>query len=287
VPRSIQPSRRLGRMVLVLAFAAVAAALSLTRSDTAGATVTTLKKFTTPGTYTWTVPTGVTNVTFDVYGAKGGDVKEPAIFTVAVGGAGGEARGKFAVHAGEVFEIQVGGQGGAATVGVSTGTGGFNGGVSGDTVGAATHVSGGGGGASDVLIGGRGNGCAAAISCLVFDRIIVAGGGGGGSDSGANGDAGGGSTPAACVRQPPEDATQVCPGALNNICRAGSVEPGFGQGGNCVNSGLGGGGGGWFGGGSYNTGGGGSGYISQLSTSGGFPGGTSTGNGKVTITTTT
>src|ERR1043165_1591045 len=116
----LMSTRRSRRLVAVLAATVVAVAAGAAAvTQSADATVTTLKRFTTPGTYTWTVPTGVTNVTFDVYGARGGGVVEvlpgPTIEPVSDGGTGGEAKGKFAVHAGEVFEIVVGGQGGTTT----------------------------------------------------------------------------------------------------------------------------------------------------------------------------
>src|SRR6478752_9587515 len=92
----------------------VAAALAFFHGGSAGAT--TLKTFATPGSYTWKVPTGVTGVTFDVLGARGGSVLQNSggvVNVISSGGAGGEAKARLAVHAGEVFEIVVGGQGGS------------------------------------------------------------------------------------------------------------------------------------------------------------------------------
>jgi hypothetical protein len=97
--------------------------------------VTTLATFSTPDTYVWTVPTGVTAVTFDVYGASAGSVvKLTRLGTqiVSQGGTGGEAKGRFTVHGGERFEMVVGGHGGSATQGVSGGGAGFNGGGGGE-----------------------------------------------------------------------------------------------------------------------------------------------------------
>ena len=59
-----------------------------TTIETAG---TTIKTFSTPGTYRWTVPTGVPRVTFDVFGASGGNVVS-RLSVVAMGGTCGEAR---------------------------------------------------------------------------------------------------------------------------------------------------------------------------------------------------
>jgi hypothetical protein len=293
---TFMPSRRSRRVALALVVAAVAAATGAAAvTQPADATVTTLKKFTTPGTYTWTVPTGVTNVTFDVYGARGGGVVEvlpgPTIEQVSSGGTGGEAKGKFTVHAGEVFEIVVGGQGVGATLGGSSGGGGFNGGGPSAAQLGDMYTAGGGGG-SDVRIGGRGNSCASSKSCSLDDRLIVGGGGGGGGNfAGSDGRAGGGVAGAGsnCAvadggRQ--QSGAQECGGHAGSASCLSDTNPGrFGIGGTgCENGG--GGGGGWWGGSGLD-GGGGSGYISALSLSGSFPGGTNAGNGKVIITTTT
>jgi hypothetical protein len=282
--------RRAWSRRFVAAVLAVVVALSavVAQVQTSSAAVTTLATFSSRGFYTWKVPTGVTNATFDVYGASGGSVVSvipPGIVNpVSYGGEGGEAKGKFTVHAGEVFEIIVGGQGGTATVGSSTGGIGANGGGYGDQVGPAIHVSGGGGGASDVLIGGRGNTCASTHTCGGYVTFIAAGGGGGGSDAGANGDAGVGLSAGGCPHTG-ADASQDCGGPSGCANDNGQ----FGVAANaCLNTGWGAGGGGWYGGGSLSTGGGGgSSYISQLSISGSFHTGVHQGDGKVIITTTT
>jgi hypothetical protein len=271
------------KRVVALAAVGIAGFAAIAHVQSAGAT--TLKTFTTPGTYAWKVPTGITSVTFDVYGARGGGVNEfigGVLNVISSGGPGGEAKAKFTVHAGEVFEVVVGGQGGSATAGQQFGAAGFNGGGSG-----GSHYGGGGGGGSDVRVGGRGNPCATAKTCGYTDRIIVGGGGGGGADStdpSADGDAGGGVT-GCCNQGSPfntEDGTQETPGD----CQPEDANGQFGIGGDATESTFGaGGGGGWFGGCSFGQGGGGSGYINPLSKSGSFPGGTSVGNGKVTITT--
>lgn len=267
----------------------------------ASGAVKTLATFSQLGQYKWKVPTGVTSVTFDVYGASGGNVlavQNGVVTVVTQGGAGGEAKGRFSVHPGEVFEIVVGGHGTSETEGVTNqfGYGGFNGGGTGDqaTQDGGTLVSGGGGGASDVRIGGRGNTCASTV-CGLQDRIIVAGGGGGGSDgntSGGNGGAGGGVTGGGPSR--------VGGGQENFGLGGGGISgdliAGFGQGASATEgTGIGGGGGGWYGGGSSNGSnginppppgsGGGSGYISQLTLSGSFHTATHLGDGEVIITT--
>jgi len=154
----------------------------------------------------------------------------------------------------------------------------------------------GGGGGTDVRICGRSNTCAGAKSCGYGDRIIAAGGGGGGGGSAdtatLDGGLGGGSAGAASAdgfalggRQEltPCPYTGVPDEQLCATTGDGKSGSGFDE------TGGGGGGGGWFGGfgGGSGGGGGGSGYISPLSLSGSFPGGTGQGDGKVIITTTT
>jgi hypothetical protein len=271
---------RLGFVLFVVAVAVLAAVAA--RVESASATVTTLKRFTTPGKYTWTVPTGVTNVTFDVYGASGGDAFEvlpgPTLELISSGGAGGEAKGKFKVHAGEVFEIVVGGSGGAATTGSTAGAAGFNGGGAGTLT-----VAGGGGGGSDVRLPGRNNGCLSSPNmCGYVDRIIVGGGGGGGWDDGGrevDGECGGGNLGCNAAGGLISGTQESIGGGCSVGAKAGF---GFGEAG-----GSGGGGGGWFGGCSADGAGGGSGYVNPLALSGSFPGGTNQGDGKVIITTTT
>ena len=124
-------------------------------------------------------------------------------------------------------------------------------------------------------------------SCRFEHRIIVAGGGGGGGNfAGADGDAGGGLTGGGSIcENGGESGSQQCGGV--SACNVDDAPMGSGQLG-CRNTGFGGGGGGWYGGGSGDPrGGGSSGFITGLSLSGSFPGGTNSGNGKVIITTTT
>ena len=139
---------------------------------------------------TWTVPAGVLQATFDLYGAQGGSVPE-----WASGGSGGHTRGTLAVNPGEIVNLLIGGEGGSFNefqctsdpFGLAPGApGGFNGGAPG----ADAQCAGpGGGGATDVRIGG----------VDITNRVLVAGGGGGAAlrDAGgcaANGGLGGGAT---------------------------------------------------------------------------------------------
>ena len=127
----------------------------------------------------WTVPAGVTQVTFVVDGAQGG-TGQIAGGTQGFGGLGARTQATFAVSAGQIYQLMVGGTG-------SVTAGGFNGGAGGTS--SRNFNGGGGGGASDV----RNGACAATLSCTLTDRRIIAGGagfeggGGGGSSFGPTG----------------------------------------------------------------------------------------------------
>jgi len=116
----------------------------------------------------WTVPDGVSQATFDVYGAQGGSAGG------AVGGRGGEASATIAVTPGETLQVNVGGRGGAGLGGTGA-AGGFNGGAGGGN--GSDGGGGGGGGASDVRSGAFG----------LANRIIVGGGSYGGGGGGGSG----------------------------------------------------------------------------------------------------
>ena len=127
---------------------------------------TTTCTFSAVGTDTFTVPSGVTEATFDVFGAQGGTGD-------SAGGLGGEAKGTLTVAPGDVFQINVGGTGSPnGNGGGGGGNGGFNGGGQGGDGGNRSGA--GGGGASDVRNGAFG----------LDDRLFVGGGGGGGAGTG-------------------------------------------------------------------------------------------------------
>src|SRR3990172_2251979 len=102
---------------------------------------------------TWTVPPSCVNtITVTAEGAQGGG---------ANGCLGATVTATFTVTAGQVFQINVGGQGTQSTAGWNGGGAGWTGSVS----------SGGGGGASDIRV---------APNALANRLIVAAGGGGGG-----------------------------------------------------------------------------------------------------------
>jgi hypothetical protein len=218
---------------------------------------------------TWTVPAGVTEATFDLYGAQGAQGAGP-------GGLGGRATATIPLRPGDSIQVNVGG-------GAQGALGGFNGG---GNVLAAFGDGGGGGGASDVRIGGTG----------LTDRVLVAGGGGGGggcSTPGQRGGGGGGLVGEAAVypqNLPPcfdqrlgGGGSQSAGGTASNPATPGT----FGVGGNGNRDafdGGGGGGGGWYGGGGGLNGGGGGGGSGHGPSGTTFGTGVRSGNGLVTVT---
>src|SRR6218665_2787835 len=121
----------------------------------------------TGGMQTFTVPTCVSTITVEVWGAEGSQAIHP-IGGVNAGGRGGYATGVLTVTAGQVLNIFVGGAGtigGSSTVPLG---GGYNGGGN-ALLNGFINSAGGGGGASDIRVGGT----------ALTDRRIVGGGGGG------------------------------------------------------------------------------------------------------------
>ncbi len=247
-------------------------------------TVPILATFTTAGTHTWTVPTGITTATFDVFGASGGNGVNGNVL-ITSGGAGGEAKGRLPVKAGQVFEIVVGGSGGDNS-GQAGGAGGYNGGGTGGRGDPNNQPLGsaGGGGGSDVRIGGLGNTCATRTAGCEFSDRIVVGGGGGGAGQGSGGGAGGGRSGGGISgggggggQEPVFPGLSTCPTGQSLGC--------FGIGGTSHMQ-AGAGGGGWFGGdaggdsvGSDGGGGGGSGFVDRYAQIAQFPGRTHRGTG--------
>ncbi len=215
---------------------------------------------------TWTVPAGVTQATFDLYGAQGGTAK---------GGKGGRVTATVSVTPGAAYQIRVGGAGATATAG-------FNGG------GAGSGSGGGGGGATDVR-----------TSAGLTSRLLVAGGGGGGYPTFATGGAGGnpngvpGTTPDIRFVQGGGGGTQSAGGvggAFGSDVNYSGTAGALGQGGKNTMGGTGGGGGYYGGGGggkmldNINPGAGGGGGSSFGPAGATFVTGTRAGNGQVILT---
>jgi len=134
----------------------------------------------------WDVPSGVNDITVDVYGAAGG-ASGGASFAHAVGGVGAHVHATLAVPWSNAltgtpqatFKVVVGGQGGTD----GSEAGGFDGGGGTGTTGNAFGVSGGGGGASYVQCDEYGN---------LAVELVAGGGGGGGAYGGGTGPSGAG-----------------------------------------------------------------------------------------------
>jgi PKD repeat protein len=214
----------------------------------------------------YVVPAGVTSLTVDVRGSKGGDASNA---NSGPGGRGGRVQTTLSVTPGQVLNLYVGG------IGVQGNTsswqwnqGGYNGGGQG-------RMQAGGGGASDIRIGGT----------SFNNRVVVAGGGGGGglacnsTNSEAGGEGGGltGGEGLRCGSLSSSNCESGSGGTQFNGGNApcyGGTTGSFGTGGNAsssnCSSGHGGGGGGWYGGGGGGcggAGGGGSSYTDPVMTS--------------------
>jgi hypothetical protein len=112
---------------------------------------------------TWTVPAGVTEATFTVYGAEGGSSSG-----TGAGGQGGKVVATYSVTADSKDTVYVGQAGGIS----SAGSGYIGGGAGGDG-------AGGGGGSSGVSVP-----CTPGQTCT-YGAVLTAGGGGGGGENGA------------------------------------------------------------------------------------------------------
>jgi hypothetical protein len=126
--------------------------------------------FTTPGSYTWTVPAGVSSIQIVATGGGGGGGGMWGSGAGHSGGAGAVVNSTRNVTAGQLLNLVVGGGGGTGASGPGSGGGGY-------TCGAG----GGGGGSTNVDSG-------------TSDQIIAGGGGGGGSCNNATSGGNGGGT---------------------------------------------------------------------------------------------
>lgn len=118
--------------------------------------------FDQPGSYTYTVPSGVTSIAAKLWGGAGGSGTVGTYY--GYGGAGGFSGGTIPVTPGETLSITVAGGGASRTPGGFT-PGGFGGGGN-----SATYGSSGGGGMSAIFAAGS--------------PLLIAGGGGGGVSGG-------------------------------------------------------------------------------------------------------
>jgi Glycine rich protein len=243
--RGIDALALVGAILLASGGGSALAAPSCTPSG-----VNTVCTFSTPGPDTFTVPAGVSEASFDLFGAQGGSMEG---FTV--GGLGGRASAELLLSPGATLTVVVGGAGGSIDAEDPAGAGGVNGGAAGGE-GEGSGEGAGGGGASDVRMGGTG----------LSARVLVAGGGGGaanlGTDLGfADGGGGGGligeaGGPAGTGGSGGDQSGASGSGNLGDGSPGADGDPGCPP---CFPVGGGGGGGGYYGGagGQPNQGGGG------------------------------
>jgi len=224
-------SKKIYALITSLLFSAVAISflpLPSVADDCQGSQCQVTFNF-TGSAQTWQVPSGASNITFDIQGASGG----------RGGGLGGRITGTLVGNFSQL-QIMVGGAGRTGMLA----DGGFNGG--GRSGGNRTN-EGSGGGASDIRTSGS-----------LDSRLVVAGGGGGtGGYSGGPGGHGGGES--ANTGQSGQGGgggggSQSSGGqpGFNNGGMLAATAGSFGLGGNggtSWNAGGGGGGGGWYGGG--------------------------------------
>jgi hypothetical protein len=152
------------------------------------------EEFTTPGTYSWLCPSGVTSVCVVCIGGGGGGIRYQSSWvggSMAGGGGGGLGwRNNIAVTPGTSYTVVVGAGGVAGTYGVSGGAGGQSYFINASTVAG----NGGGGGVYYTNISGgtyAGQGGGNGGNVPLTDNVVTPGGGGAGGYAG-NGGRGGG-----------------------------------------------------------------------------------------------
>ena len=178
------------------------------------------------------VPSNVSSVTLEVWGAQGGGQQVDGNSNLGVGGLGGYSIGTMSVFGGTTLYISVGGQGGTSSS--SAAVGGWNGGGT-SYASSSDDPAGGGGGATHIATS---TGLLNDLSANQSAVMIVAGGGGGGGEDSEQGGYGGGTIGGTGLYSSSTGGTQSGSGT-------GGV---FGMGASTQYDG-GAGGGGWYGGG--------------------------------------
>jgi hypothetical protein len=235
---------------------------------TPSVTGTTVVVTCAPGSDTWTVPSGLPQVTFDVQGASGGTASTPDGDSGPGGDGGHVTATNLPVSANTTYYIDVGTQSSGATGGSPGGGAGAFG-----TCGPGCNgANGGGGGGASVVATGP-------ITTDPSNWVLAAGGGGGGAVSGDGGGAGGGMSGGTDISPNgtlggSSGGTQTCTTHLDGSDATTGSGSGGGGGGFCGGSG---------GGNRSEGGGGGSGYAPD-STHDAFLTASETGSGTVTIT---
>lgn len=237
-------------------------------------------------TQTFTAPT-VGNYVIDAYGAQGGSAYLLSTTTVNPGGKGAQARGTFALTAGQVVTIMVGQQGinfAGATRGAGGGGGTFV--VSGGTL--LLAAGGGGGGGQYVLTSAADGQAGTSGGAGTVANNGIGGTSGAGGTAGTYSAGGAGWTSNGAAGSNTTGGATYNNGGLGGVGYGGTptMDGGFGGGGGAYAGSGGGGGysGGGGGGWSYSgNGGGGGSYAATSGTSQLFTAGSRTGQGTVTI----
>lgn len=227
-------------------------------ADVTGVAVSCIDtQFTSTGSYTWTVPAGVTSIKVIATGGGGGGGGTSGTSAGSAGGAGAVVTSTLTVTPGQVLTLFVGGGGGAGTSAPSltNGAGGGGGASSNIDAGAADQIiagggGGGGGNSPSASAGGNGGGANGAGGAGGSVSSTTGGSGGAGGIGGAGGTNSmmmsgvtGGSGPGGPGGNGGSNGGSAYPGGI------GGGGNGAGTGGNDTSNDLAGGGGGGFGGG--------------------------------------
>jgi hypothetical protein len=217
-------------------------------------------RFATPGTYTWTVPSGVTAVQILATAGGGGGGGMYGSNPGHAGGAGAVVTATLSVTPGQALNLVVGGGGGAGASGPGSsnqwtcGAGGGGGGATSVDAGSASQIiaggGGGGGSCNNATAGGSGGNTGGAGGSGTSNGSATGGGGGSGGTGGAGGtnqiffrSGANGGNGAGGPGGTGGNNSSSYPGG------AGGSGVGAGSGGNDANNDLAGGGGGGYGGG--------------------------------------
>jgi hypothetical protein len=162
--------RRIRRVAVAVAVVGLTATMfEVAETSPAEAEAVAYAQFSTPGTYTWTVPAGVTSVSVDAYGAQGGSGFLELGY--GTGGKGALVHTELPVAPGQVLTFVVGGQAKPVVNGKTSLAGGYGGGGAGGY--GLGGAAAGGGGATRIELGAK--------------TLLVAGGGGGAAQEGVDG----------------------------------------------------------------------------------------------------
>ncbi len=249
--------------------------------------------YTSAGTYSYTVPAGVTSITISAWGGGGGGGGGGSASIGGAGGGGGYAQNTIGVTPGETLDIYVGSGGGAGnTDWWSAGQGGGGGGHSevsrsGSNLIIAAGGGGGGGGDNSSTTSGGGGGGGGSTTGITGGSSAAAGGGSGGTQfTGGAGGSGGISSGSSGGLESSGSGANGNTATVGGANNGGAADGGPGGTYASYYAGGGGGGGGFFGGGGGSSssataggggGGGGSNYLSgsaqiDLAGSGATPG---------------